>query len=434
MNRKAMVMSLMLVFTVALIVRLGLAYKVGMGRPMESDSYYYLQLATSVAHGQGYVVRDGFWPNAPSLQRLPGWPLVVAAALRAVPFVSGDVVMRGLCIVLDAVNALLIAWLAWRLFARIRIAVISGLAYAVHPSALFLAYSGESEPLFVLLCLGGFLALLKGGRWSCLAAFWFGLACLVRVNYVLWVGAIGVVALFQWIGVRRQASGASGRCSSPEGSRETFRSSGIRCRWLALSLVSGLLFLLPALLWAARNYQVCGHFPVLSTLRGQTFYGGNNPVVAKTMDLWGYWVFPDTIPGEPKAAELARTMSEYDLDVYYFNRGKAYLAQEWFALPRLVLGKLIRAYVPIPWKPNWLSYGVGGYRLILYGLSVIGIGWFWRGLQREYRVWFVFMVLINVFTVAVFWGCFRFAFALEPFLVPFAAAAASRLFCPRGSL
>jgi hypothetical protein len=77
---------------------------------------------------------------------------------------------------------------------------------------------------------------------------------------------------------------------------------------------------------------------------------------------------------------------------------------------------------------------VGGYRLILYGLSVIGIGWFWRGLQREYRVWFVFMVLINVFTVAVFWGCFRFAFALEPFLVPFAAAAASRLFCSRGSL
>jgi hypothetical protein len=432
-KKRALVISCVVVFAVALIVRLGLAWKMGMGRPMESDSHYYLQLATSLAHGQGYVVRDGFWPNVPSMQRLPGWPCVIAVALRVLPFASGDAVMRVLCVAVDSLNALLIAWLAWKLFAGIRIAVMAGLAYALHPSALFLTYNGESEPLFVLLCLGGFLAVLRGGPRLYLAALLFGLACLVRVNYVLWVGAILVPVLLQWVSGRRQAAGAAGRRCSPEGVREPFRLPGIYSRSLALSLVSVLLFSLPSLLWAVRNYHVCGHFPVLSTLRGQTFYGGNNPVVANTMELWGYWVFPDAIPGESKAAEMARTMSEYDLDVYYFGRGKAYVAKEWFSLPRLVLGKLIRAYVPVPWKPNWLSYGVGGYRLILYGLSIIGLCWFWKGMPGGYRVWFAFMVLINVFTVAVFWGCFRFAFALEPFLLPFAAAAVSRLASHRGT-
>jgi hypothetical protein len=409
MNKKTLIIVCLVCFAVALMVRIGLAYKLGMARPMESDSHYYLQLATSLAHGQGYVAPDGFWPNVPSMQRLPGWPFAVSLALRIVPFVSSDVVMRGLCVGIDSINAMLIAWLAWRLFARSRVALIAGVAYAVHPSALFLAYNGESEPLFVLLCLGGFLCVLHDGRRAYLAVLLFGLACLVRVNYVLWGGAIVMMAVLRWISGRRPSS------------RVAVSRSVVSC------LVSLVLFSLPVTLWAVRNHHVCGHFPVLSTLRGQTFYGGNNPVVADTLKMWGYWVFPDEISGEPKAAELARSMSEYELDVYYYDQGKRYVANEWFSLPRLLLGKMIRAYVPVPWKPNWLSYGVGAFRMILYALSVMGLCWFWRGLRLEYRVWFGAMTIINVLTVLMFWGCFRFAFALEPFLLPFAAAAAERL-------
>jgi hypothetical protein len=32
------------------------------------------------------------------------------------------------------------------------------------------------------------------------------------------------------------------------------------------------------------------------------------------------------------------------------------------------------------------------------------------------------MILTNLAGVLIFWGCFRFAFVLEPLLIPFAAA------------
>lgn len=397
-NRKLLVYC-GVVFLVAVVLRLGLSLKLGLAQPMESDSYYYIQLAASLAHGDGYVVHDSFWPNAPSMQRLPGWPFAVSLVFRVCPFLSPDMAMRLLCVMVDGLNAGLIAVLAWRLFAQISVAVGAGLAYAIHPSALFLVYNGESEPLFVLLCLAGFLCVLGGGRRSYWAALLFGLACLVRVNYVLWIGAAGAFALLAWWVGRDKKSFPP-------------------LRWIVLM---GALFLIPPASWAARNYQVCGHFPMLSTLRGQTLYGGNNDVVADSMEMWGYWIFPDSIPGEKKASDLARSLSEYDLDVYYYGRGLAYVKTHWFSMPRLLLGKLVRAYVPVPWKPNWKSYGVGAYRMALYGMALAGLCIAWKRIPWVFRVWFAAMVAVNVFTVLVFWGCFRFAFALEPFLLPFAA-------------
>lgn len=399
MNKRLHFISCLTVCVVALGIRLGLAFRLGLSQPMESDAYYYLHLGHSLAHGQGYVLQDGFWPNQPSLQRLPGWPFAVSLALRAVPQLPPDMVMRLLGGIIDSLNAGLVVWLAWLLLRRPSVAWVAGLAYAIHPSALFLVQTGESEPLFVLLCLAGFLCVLKGGRCHIGAAAFFGLACLVRVNYVLWLGVAAVLALLTW-----------------SRSREGGGRPSLRCMVLMT-----VLFMAPAAAWTVRNLHVCGHFPVLSTLRGQTFYGGNNDVVANSMDMWGYWLWPDGIPGVTPAADLVKSMSEYELDTYYFSKGLEYVKTHWFAMPRLLLGKLVRAYVPVPWKPNWVSYGVGLYRAVLYGFALMGLCAAWAGLPWAYRIWFTAMVAVNVLTVLIFWGCFRFAFDLEPFLLPFAA-------------
>jgi hypothetical protein len=166
---------------------------------------------------------------------------------------------------------------------------------------------------------------------------------------------------------------------------------------------------------------------VLSTLRGQTFYGGNNSVVADTLEYWGYWVFPNSIPGEPPMVELAQTMSEYEVDAYYYNRGLGYLRAHLFQAPRLLLGKLIRAYVPMPWKASWGAYAVGVYRVVLYLAAVFGFAWLWRGLDRRYGLVLGAMLWTNALTVLLFWGCARFAFPLDPFLLPAAGFAAERL-------
>ena len=114
-----------------------------------------------------------------------------------------------------------------------------------------------------------------------------------------------------------------------------------------------------------RNYKISGEFPVLSTLRGQTFYGGNNDLVANTWRWWGYWVFPNAIPGETPMVELAEFMSEVDVDAYYTQRGKAWIRAHIAGLPRLALGKLTRAYVPVPWKLTSAPFLQGSMYLLL---------------------------------------------------------------------
>lgn len=398
--RKGGLLAVVLVpFLLATALSLAISMKAGIARPMSSDAFYYLGLAKSLAAGQGYVAHEGFWPDAPTMGRSPGWPFVVSLALRVVRGVSPDLVMRLSGILFHGAVAALVAVLAWRAFGRRSAALLAGAAYAVHPAALFFVISGDSEVFFLVLALGGVL-LAMGRGWRRLAGVAIlGLACLVRAYFILWIGfAVGFQLMRLWVN-RRPVS----------------------ARGLAALAAGVALFVLPPFLWAARNYRICHHFPVFSTLKGEVFYGGNNPVVSENLLYWGYWVFPNEIPGETPKVDLARTRTEYELDNYYDRKGKEWLAQNPSAIPRLTLGKLVRAYVPIPWKPNWGSYAVSAFRWLLYAAALVGACRCWRRAPFAYVAATAAVVLTDVVTVALFWGCARFAFVIEPFLLPFAA-------------
>jgi hypothetical protein len=401
---------LSLVLGVALVLNLGVAFKLGVQRPMQSDSFYFLCIAKSLAQGHGYILPEGFWPDAPTMSRAPGWPAVVSLGLRLFPGANPDALMRVTAALLNTMAAGLVAWLAWVLFHCRWTALCSGLAYALYPVALYEADEGTSEVLFITLAMAGTLLALKRD-WRRPAGFLtLGTAALVRQNFLVWIGFAGCVWMWQ-------------RFRGADAWFLPGRDKGQRFRSLAAPLAAVLLFLLPSLLWAARNYRACGHFPVLSTLRGQTFYGGNNSVVADTLDAWGYWIFPNSVPGERTMYDLSRTMSEYEVDVYYFNKGRTWIREHASAMPRLVLGKLIRAYVPVPWKLSVKSALVGGCRGVLYLLGVAGLVMAWRRLPAMVRMTLPAMALANVLTVVMFWGCARFAFEIEPFMIPFAVAA-----------
>jgi len=182
-------------------------------------------------------------------------------------------------------------------------------------------------------------------------------------------------------------------------------------------VVLAALFWLPSALWIARNYAVSGEFPVLSTGEGETLYGGNNDYVASTLSVWGYWVFPNEIPGETPKKELVQTLSERQLDVYYHRKGVAFLKQHWFELPRLELGKLIRAFVPVPWRPSWASYLVFFFRAILY-LGILRNLVAFRQLDPRYWTIVSGIFLVILLTVVVYYGTYRFTFCAEVFLIP----------------
>lgn len=416
MRRSIRLFAVVMAVALAANLIVGLTY--GMNRPMSSDASYFLSIAKSVAAGQGFCLREGFWPDQPTMSRAPAWPLLISAALRICGCVSPDLLMRVLNLALNVGVAALVAALAWRLFRKPAAGLIAGVAWAFHPVALFEACEGNSEILFLAVALFGVLLLLEGSdglfpnessdqsavpapRWPLSPAYWLGclalgLACLARTNFLL-VGplAFGIV----WV-------------------RNRFKLAGRTAVLLALSFV---LFALPSGLWAVRNYRVCGDFPVFTTLRGQTIYGGNNAVVADTLTYWGYWVFPDVIPGEKTMCELSRSLSEYEVDCYYTGKAKQFVAANKLAMPRLWLGKLIRAYVPIPWKPGLGSYAVAAVRWILYATAVAGLFLAWRRLGGMYRAILAAMVLANLATVLIFYGYSRFAFELDPFLLPLSA-------------
>jgi hypothetical protein len=240
-----------------------------------------------------------------------------------------------------------------------------------------------------------------------------GLGCLVRANFVLWLPFAAVVAAWAY--------------------RRVLGTAWIRAH--ALGVLAGvLLFAAPVAGWVLRNYAVSGRAPVISTLRGQTFYGGNNAVVADDLAYWGYWVFPNSIPGEPPMVELAKTMSEVEVDRYYYGKGREFVKRHAFALPRLLLGKLVRGFVPVPWKPGWGAYALAAFRLCLYAAALAGLWWFGRRAGPAFAVVTLGAAGVALATVLAFYGYVRFTFVLDPYLLPFAGMAVVELFRGGGPL
>lgn len=386
-------------FILALVVNVAVAMFLGVDREMQSDAMYFRELAENLANGDGYVLqKNTFWSGRLTMRRLPGWPFVASVPIRMFSGVQSDRIVRITNIIINALVVAMLVQLTWSVTRAMGISLIAGLIYLFHPTAIHSFYTGLSEPLFLLLVgLGFFLVLNERVGVQICGCILLGSACLVRANFVLMPFACGAVALLYCL----------------------FKKAFDRGVFLQFCL-GCMLFLLPPMFWAARNYRICGSFPVLSTIGGQTFYGGNNEITAGWNQHWGHWVFPNKVPGDIPMRKLSETMTEYEVDQYYYARGKSFLREHPGKVPGLLLGKLVRAYIPVPWKLSIGGLWLAIYRWMLYILVALGIYSGWSKINTTYRFVLLGMMLTNVVTVLIFWGSPRFAFALEPFLLPFA--------------
>jgi hypothetical protein len=372
----------------------------GFHRPMKGDAAYFLSIGTHLAGDWGDYRNDsGFRANVPDTERAPGWPVLIAVAIRLGLGVPPAVASRIAGALLHAATAALVALIAKRLGAGKLPALIGGAVQAVSPIGLQLAAEGMSENAFLALALSATLLALTPGRLATAAAtLIFGLACLVRQFFVLF--PIGLVLA----SFRRPSTTTLG----------TPRFQAV-ARWTMLLAV----FALPTAAWVARNYWVTGAFPVLSTLRGETLYGANNPVVASDLRVWGYWIMPDEIPGERSKRELTRDLGDVGRDRYYVRKAIEFLQGDRLSLPRHLVGKLVRGYVPIPWVPDLRTYAAYSWRLALYiGFALALHRAAWSRVPPIYRRILLGMAFVSLATTLVFYGTYRFTYCLEPFLLP----------------
>jgi hypothetical protein len=365
---------------------------------LEPDGSFYLAVAKSIAAGKGYYDPSNFWPDTPTLGRAPAWPAAISVGLTLFPSLKPDFVVRALAGLCNVAISLLLVSLSQVVFRYPRYSVASGIIYALFPSALYLAGAGLSENLFVLLIAMAFRIGFAQTRVIPISAFLMGCGCLARSNFLLFAPIFAVLSVLR-----------------------VYKHQPIQLRSVIIQMVLfGVCFLVPPSLWVVRNYVVSGNFPVLSTIRGETFYGAYNEVTLHSVDNWGYWVFPDDIPGETKKRDLAKSNSEKELDDYYYARGQAFLRTHILEMPRLLLGRLIRSYVPIPWRPSVGLFGAAAYRALLYLAVLATIAYWRRKLPPEAGVFIVSLCVVNLLTTIIFYGTPRFAFNVEPFLIPLA--------------
>jgi 4-amino-4-deoxy-L-arabinose transferase-like glycosyltransferase len=382
---------------VAIVVAAGFSLLVaatflwGATKPVDSDSLQYLSIAQSIANGEGYRSPESAWPTAPALDRMPVWPAIIAIFLKVAPWANPHAVARlsaALCLALAGGFVTLLC-LRWGI--RPWLAAAGGLGLSLSPMMISMSVLALSEPSFVLLLFAGIALLFGSRRERYAAAICWGLAMLVRSNFAAVAPLLILLSLL-----------------IPMARRQMKAQWGLRTAGLFL-----LLLYTPLGLWLARNAMLTGRFPLISTIEGETLYGGNNELVSKELDPWGYWVLPDSIPGEEPKMELARKLgSDLALNDYYRSKAQQWIATHRADLPRLLLGKLVRAFVPMPWKPVAVTYFAFSYRLLL-DLLLLGTAFlWWKNTPGLYLLCCLSMFGVLLLTTLVFYGNNRFTHVL----------------------
>lgn len=361
-----------------------------LGRPIGGDAPYYVGLARSLADGKGYVLDRSPWPHTASVGRLPLWPVILTPFVYLFPGADEYAIVRCTGVLLHAIAAVLLMLLTFRLWGDYWGAFLAGVLFTLYPVALSLVAGGFSEHAFIVVATAGLLLVFDRGAKQMLGAVLLGLGALARSNFVILPFVFAFIVMI-------------------------WRPAHIQ-HWKRMAVLS-LAFLLPASVWILRNYLVSGEFPLLNGLEGEVLYGANNSVVANDLAQWGYWVFPDVIPHEIPKQELGKRMSEPDLNRYYLGKATTYMRQNWVAYPRLILGKLIRGFVPVPWVPRFDSYMVSLLRWGLYGVFL------WAVCNHVLRnEWFALlllaMLIVTLITTVLCYGTYRFTFCVEVYLIP----------------
>ena len=389
-----------LVFFVSLIILCAVTVVWGPSKKFDpgGDSDQYMAIGRSLKSGNGFKNLVGPWPNLPDYSRMPGWPAVISIALRLAPGATPEAAVRFTNATCLSLSGAFFCLLCRFLGVGTTLSPAAGLSVSLSPSLVYLSVDGLSEITFVMILAIGVTALIASRRLLWPAAIILGTAGLVRSNFIL------VPPMFLFLALLMRAARA-----------ELLTRVGLRCAILACALASA-----PALLWTLRNAEITGRFPLLSSIEGETLYGANNDVVANNLEYWGYWVMPDYIPGETPKLVLANQLgSDLAVNDYYHRKGVAWLKNNVAALPRLEVGKFVRAFVPVPWKPRLESYVVFSCRFLLYVLWVALLPFWLATINRTYLLFCAAMATVHLITTVLYFGLYRFTHCyIEIFLVP----------------
>ena len=370
-------------FFLALAVRVALGAWTGMSGPPVEDERGYTLLAQSVAQGRGFELPV---PDSDALPRTSFRAPVVPLLYAPLAALGGGVrAFRTLTILIGALGSPLL-YFAARKSALGERAVWAAAAYALWPPAVY-----ESVRVF---CEPSSQALLVGA-----------LALLVAAPVPAAAGG-GVLA----------ALAVLARPAALVPAALVLFAAGSRRRATAFALA----FVVVLAPWIIRNWDLHGR-PLLTTNSGVTLVGGNSDVVAAA-EHPGKWAPPERVyAGRADPPDLGMwgwsALGEEASDRRFSSDAVRWVAEDPVRAARLGFWKLVRLVDPDPRseKDDAGAKSIAGWLTFAPVLVLACIG----ALRGE-RMWWM-LVAGTALTALVFYGDTRMRTCADPALLVFAA-------------
>jgi 4-amino-4-deoxy-L-arabinose transferase-like glycosyltransferase len=321
-------------------LRLAFSFLYWVGKPLTHDEREYLDLARSLSSGHGFVYSGG--TEAGTTQqfgRAPGYPLFLA--ITGAGRSQGDVVPVTAKVsqaIAGAITVWLIGLFALR-SAGSAAAVLASWTAAVYPPLVWICAYVFSEALYSVLALGAALllqaaydrsrqggALLARGQTAigssatsgrvhlvaALAGLVAGAAILVRPAMIFYLPLV-----LLWLGLRRR---------------------------VLLALVFLLTCIAVVTPWTVRNMRVYGHFVLVASEGGVTFWTGNHPLAKGEGDLAAN---PAIKAADLEFRRAHPGLTADQLEPLYYRDALHYIAAHPVWWTGLVARKLVYTVLPI---------------------------------------------------------------------------------------
>ncbi|HEX9658559.1 MAG TPA: glycosyltransferase family 39 protein [Bacteroidota bacterium] len=384
-----------ILFTFALVLRLGVAIWLGLGdAPLSgSDAEEYDRYAWNLAQGRGY---RGMSPDVSdqdhlTAYRTPGTSLLWGALYSI--FGHRYEVVRVVNCFLGALSSVLLLQLGRLSFGE-RIGWGAAIVWAGFPTSLFFSAQLGSEPLMLVMLLGFLVASLHFAHsptWlgAVFAGFLLGMTLLVHPSKAIMLPLVFVWVIWQF---RKQA---------------TKLLLGFAIPVVAVAVLSP---------WVIRNYYVFGEFIPFSTMGGSALLQGNNRLVVTNPTLHGYVIWDTKIP--EYAELLQKPNNEIERDKVARTLAFEWLKENRDKWPFLIVAKLQRGLTPFlqPGAPKLEAYGMllsWGPVLVLsavaFPVTLIAF------LRKGDPSWLIHLAILHFLAVTViFFGYARYRYSIEP--------------------
>ncbi len=408
MENKRVAKKLILIFLVALLLRIGFIMMLDNTVDVWGD--WWDELGLKIAGGQGFWVNNPYFEGGTPFYswRPPGFPFFLAGIYSV--FGHSYLAAKIGLAVLSALSCILLFFIASDVLENEKAGTWCSAIYAVYPPSIF--WTGYLSPVTneIFLALLIVLLILKWGKNKrsihlIAAGFFTGAAVLTRSNFFVMIPATAIFLLvkhrkFLWKG-------------------------------MALYLLACLIILSP---WIIRNYRIHKTFVLTSTEGGVVCYIANNE--KSIYQPSGYWD-PTGRQDEPVMEEI-KGLSEVDTDRYLYRAAISFIRENPGVYFRLVKGRLLRFWKLSPHTfsgpgESYKSYHVKIALLTNIPVFILAVLGFLFSLKRwrDFSFFYLLVIFWSVPIILFFKTIIRYREPLMPFLILAGVFALCFLFNPK---